>query len=91
MHRLEETNQFKRDMKLCLKQGKDMAKLKAVTHLLLEGKPLPPRNRDHALVGDWKGHRDCHLAPDWVLIYHVDETKKVITYIRMGSHAEIFG
>ena len=64
--------QFRRDVKLAQRRGKDMAKLREVILLLIEGGPLPPRYTDHPLSGDWKHFRDCHLEPDWLLIYKVD-------------------
>lgn len=67
-----------------------MDKFRAIHELLVEGAPLPERNRDHSLSGDWEGYRECHLEPDWLLIYRVDEACEVLEYIRMGSHAELF-
>ena len=67
-----------------------MALFKALNELLLAGETLPTRYRDHALIGNWQGHRDCHLAPDWLLIYRIDEAAQEIEYVRMGSHADIF-
>ena len=61
--------QFRRDVKLAQKRGKDMAKLREVILLLIEGTPLPPRWKDHPLGGNWKHYRDCHIEPDWLLIY----------------------
>ncbi len=69
MRNLVSGAQFRRDVKLAQKRGKDMAKLREVILLLVEGSPLPPRFRDHRLGGDWKHYRDCHIEPDWVLIY----------------------
>ncbi len=62
------TTQFRRDMKTIAKRGYDMQKLHRIISTLLEGKPLPIRCRDHALIGQWSDHRDCHIAPDWLLI-----------------------
>jgi mRNA interferase YafQ len=59
--------QFRRDVKLAQKRGKDMAKLRDVILLLVDGSPLPPRYKDHALSGEWRHFRDCHLEPDWLL------------------------
>ncbi len=59
--------QFRRDVKLAQKRGKNMAKLREVILLLIEGSPLPARCRDHPLTGKWKHYRDCHLEPDWLL------------------------
>jgi mRNA interferase YafQ len=82
------TGQFKRDVKLAQKRGKDMDKLKRVVGLLLEGSPLPRELGDHPLKGEWKECRDCHLEPDWLLIYSIEG--EVVTFERTGSHADIF-
>lgn len=91
MYFLEETTQFRRDMKRCLKQKKDLSVLKTITVRLLNGEKLAAKYRDHPLSGDWKHYRECHLAPDWLLIYHVNTTEKIVTYTRIGSHSELFG
>ena len=59
--------------------------------LLAMGQPLPERNRDHALTGDWVGHRECHIQSDWLLIYRVEEDVLVLTMTRTGTHSELFG
>jgi mRNA interferase YafQ len=84
--------QFKKDIKNLKKSGvKDMEKLKAVVRKLIDGKPLEGRYRDHALSGHLKGHRDCHIEPDWLLIYLLDRETQEITFVRTGSHSELFG
>lgn len=83
------TGQFKRDVKLAKKSGKDMSKLRQVIGLLLDGSPLPPELRDHPLKGEWKLSRDCHIEPDWILIYSIEGD--VACFERTGSHADIFG
>lgn len=88
MLEIRQSTRFRRDVKLCQKQGKNMDKFKAVHELLVAGKPLPDKNRDHALTGEWRGFRECHLEPDWLLIYQVVDG--VLGYARMGSHAELF-
>jgi mRNA interferase YafQ len=90
MYGFTRSSQFRRDVKLCVRQGKDMDKFKAVHELLVARKPLPQKNRDHPLTGNWRGYRDCHLEPDWLLIYSVNEKDKLIEYVRMGSHSELF-
>lgn len=82
------SGQFKRDVKRAGKRGKDLKKLRALLILLIAGEPLPPRCRDHALKGGWKGCRDAHIEPDWLLIYRIvgDE----LQLVRTGSHADIF-
>ena len=90
MYHVRTTAQFRRDVKRCQRQGKDMSLFKAVNEILIAGGKLPEKYRDHALVGNWKGHRDCHIAPDWLLLYRIDEDAKEIEYVRMGSHADLF-
>ena len=83
------TGQFKRDVKLAKKRGKDMGNLRRVIRLLLAGQPLPRELGDHPLKGEWKPSRDLHIEPDWVLIYCVDG--EVVRFERTGTHADLFG
>lgn len=86
------TGQFKRDVKRIEKSGnKDMEKLKAVVRTLIAGQPLESSCRDHGLAGDLKGYRDCHIEPDWILIYRIGREAQEITFVRTGSHADLFG
>jgi mRNA interferase YafQ len=64
--------QFRRDVKLSQRRSKDMAKLCELILVLSQGNPLPPRHTDHRLAGAWKHHRECHLEPDWLLVYKID-------------------
>lgn len=80
--------QFKRDVRLAEKRGKDMAKLRNLIRLLAEDAPLPPRYRDHALSGGWKHFRDCHIEPDWLVLYKIDGNDVYLT--RTGTHADLF-
>lgn len=80
--------QFRRDVKLAEKRSKDMTKLRDVILLLTEGSPLPPRCNDHPLGGDWKHYRDCHIEPDWLLIYKVDG--EALHLVRTGTHSDLF-
>ncbi len=82
------SSQFKRDVKLAERRGKDMSKLRELILLLVEGAPLPPRYRDHSLSGDWKHHRDCHIEPDWLLLYKIDGNDLYL--VRTGTHADLF-
>lgn len=84
------TTKFKRDVKRCEKQGKNMSIFKQVAKQLVQSELLSSKYKDHALTGNWKGHRDCHLEPDWLLIYKIDTIKKELIFVRMGSHAELF-
>ena len=67
------TNQFKKDYKLALKRHLDVDLLDNIIRTLSRGEPLPEKNRDHALTGDWIGHRECHIQPDWLLIYRIED------------------
>jgi mRNA interferase YafQ len=80
--------QFRRDVKLARKRGKDMAKLRQTLLLLVEGKPLPPQYKDHLLGGEWNHHRDCHIEPDWLLIYKVEGDELYL--VRTGTHSDLF-
>ena len=85
---LAQTKQFKKDVKRMQKRGKDLAKIKAVIDLLLAEEPLPPKNRDHHLGGNWIGRRDCHIEPDWILIYK--PTGDELLLERTGTHSDLF-
>ncbi len=80
--------QFKRDVKRVQKRGKDMARLKVLLTLLVEQSPLPAAYLDHPLRGDWKGYRDAHIEPDWLLLYRVEGEE--LHLARTGSHADLF-
>jgi mRNA interferase YafQ len=86
--KISQPAQFKRDVKQLAKRGKDLGKLKSVIELLVEGSLLPPKLRDHALAGDRKGWRDCHIEPDWLLIYKLLPDELVLG--RTGSHSDLF-
>lgn len=90
MYEIEVTNRFIKDLKLARKRNLDENKLNDIVKLLANGDPLPEKNRDHALVGDYKGCRECHITPDWLLIYSVEDVLKIITLIRTGSHSDLF-
>lgn len=86
------TGQFKRDYKLAMKRGCDRKKLEAVIDLLCREGTLPPSYRDHALVNsrNYKGMRECHIQPDWLLVYQILEKKLVLKLIRTGSYSDLF-
>jgi mRNA interferase YafQ len=83
------TGQFKKDYKRAKKQGKPLDDLRSVVEKLAGRTPLPPKNRDHPLSGRWHKHRECHIAPDWLLIYRTDGDDLILE--RTGSHSEPFG
>lgn len=84
------TGQFKRDLKLAKKQGKNIDKLFDVISTIAEGKKLDEKYRDHNLSGDYAGCRECHVEPDWLLIYEVMENILVLMLYRVGTHSELF-
>jgi len=84
------TAQFKKDVKRAGKWGKDAAELKAVLELLIEGGPLPPEYRDHPLRGEFAGSRDCHIQPDWILIYTLTAKETHVRFERTGTHSDLF-
>ena len=84
------TGQFKKDLKLSQKQGKDVDKLFAVVEKLANGELLEDKYRDHTLTGDYKGCRECHIEPDWLLVYEIFDDVLVLLLNRVGSHSELF-
>jgi mRNA interferase YafQ len=84
------TNQFKKDLKLAKKQGKDIERLYAVIEKLADEEPLEQKYRDHELSGNFKGCRECHVEPDWLLIYEVMDDILVLMLYRVGSHSTLF-
>ena len=84
------TSQFKKDFKLAKRRGLDETKLTQVVELLANGEPLPDQYHDHALGGVWSKHRECHIEPDWLLIYFEVEETLVLTLVRTGSHSDLF-
>lgn len=88
MKAVYQTRQFKKDLKLIVKRGKEIEKLKVVIRKLVEGIELDERQRDQALTGKWAGSRDCHIEPDWILIYRVSEEDLFLE--RTGTHSDLF-
>jgi mRNA interferase YafQ len=82
------SGQFKRDIKRAEKRGKDLNKLKDLVRLLIAGRTLPARYKDHALKGGWTSFRDAHIEPDWLMIYKIDGN--VLRFERTGTHADLF-
>lgn len=87
---LKPTTQFKRDLKKAQKQNKNLDLLNKVLQQLAEGIPLPEKNRDHALTGNYAGCRECHIQPDWLLIYEIAGDTLFLYLTRTGSHSELF-
>jgi len=81
------TTKFEKDLRRVKKQGKDLDRLEAIVDLLQTQQALPPHCRPHPLRGNWAGHWDCHIEPDWLLFYRVTEAELIL--VRTGSHAEL--
>lgn len=84
------TNQFKKDLKLAKKQNKNLDELFEVVRILADGGTLGARYRDHDLSGNYKGTRECHIEPDWLLIYEIRDKVLVLMLYRLGTHSELF-
>ena len=82
-------SRFKKDYKKLKSSGKDLNKLRVVIELLVQGNDLPPKNRDHFLIGKYKDFRECHIEPDWLMIYKLTPAELIL--VRTGSHSELFG
>jgi mRNA interferase YafQ len=82
------THRFDKDLKLVAKRGKNLAKMKSIMNLLIAREPI--KNRDHQLVGNYANRKECHIEPDWLLIYKVDDVKQEIIFERTGTHSDLF-
>ena len=90
-YEIQRTAQFKKDYKLAVKRGCKIDKLYRVISLLAEGETLPPEYRDHPLLGKlYVGYRECHIEPDWLLVYKITESVLVLTLYRTGTHSDLF-
>ena len=85
------TTQFKKDFKLAMKRSMIIELLEEVIAMLAMGETLPDKHKDHALTGNWVGHRECHILPDWLLIYRIEDEVLVLTLARTGTHSDLFG
>lgn len=87
---IKHTTQFKKGYKLAMRRGLDIALLDEVIIKLANGEKLDERFRDHALSGKWSKYRECHIQPDWLLVYHINENILVLTLSRTGTHSDLF-
>jgi mRNA interferase YafQ len=85
---LIQTNAYRRDIRKLVRQGKNLEELYTVLEMLVIEQPLPIKYRDHVLIGNWRGRRECHIRPDWLLIYKIEE--QTLYLERSGSHSELF-
>jgi mRNA interferase YafQ len=84
------TSRFRKDYKLMEKRNLDMSLLDEIIAKLAQGIPLPSSNRDHELTGNYAEHRECHVQPDWLLIYRIEKDVLVLTLTRTGTHSDLF-
>ncbi len=87
---LRRATQFKKDLKKAIKQGKNLEKLASLIDFLQHERPLPKKYQDHQLTGNWFHYRECHITPDWLLIYAINHETQEVYLARLGSHAELF-
>ena len=90
MLKIVASNQFKKDLKQSKKRGFDIVKLQEVVSILVTGKTLDEKFRDHGLSGKYRGFRECHIEPDWLLIYRIDQDVLELFLLRTGTHSDLF-
>ena len=90
MLKIVRSNRFMKDLKLALKRGYDLNELSKVVNLLANRKTLPIKYKDHALSDDYSNFRECHIKPDWLLIYHIDDEELELFLLRTGTHSDLF-
>ncbi len=88
-YKLKITNSFKRDYKKMIKRGVDPRLMQAVVDTLLNGDKLPEKNKDHELRGEWLGYRECHIQPDWLMVYRIKNDILTLTLSRTGTHSDL--
>ena len=89
-YQIEITSRFKRDYKLAVKRGLDIKLMEDVITILADGGQLLDKHKDHALCGNWDGYRECHIAPDRLLVYKVSDDVMILVLVRTGSHNDLF-
>lgn len=90
MYQVKFTNKFKKSYKLMKKRGYDMKLLESIIDTLRQGKKLEAKHRNHALTGDFRGYHECHIKPDWLLVYLIENDILTLTMINTGSHSDLF-
>ena len=90
MYRIVTTGKFKKDLKTIMKRGYNMKLMDDVVTKLSKGEKLPEKKKDHALIGNYVGKRECHITPDWLLIYEIDNGNLILYLTRTGTHADLF-
>lgn len=90
MYRIVATGKFKKDLKLLIKRGYNMKLMDDIVTKLSNGEKLPEKNKDHALIGNYVGKRGCHITPDWLLVYEIDNGNLILFLTRTGTHSDLF-
>lgn len=90
MYKLRPTTKFQKDLKRAQKRGYDLSLLTEILKKLVNGEILPEKNRDHPLTGNYTGCRECHVAPDWLLIYEISHDELILYLTRTGTHSDLF-
>jgi len=83
-------SKFKKDRRRAKKRGKDIENLRRIVNTLASEKELHPMYKEHLLTGNWVGHRECHIEPDWLLIYRIDRSSNTLVLVRTGTHSDLF-
>lgn len=90
MLKIQYQSKFKKDYKKIIKRGYNQEDFKTVINILVSGNPLPEKYKDHSLSGNYIGFRECHINPDWLLIYRIDNDILTLTLVRTGTHSDLF-
>lgn len=89
-YNIRPTNKFQKDLKRAQARGYNISLLTDIIKKLADGTPLSPKNKDHALIGDYIGFRECHITPDWLLIYEISDEDLILFLTRTGTHSDLF-
>ena len=90
MYNIVATNKFKKDLKLAIKRGDNISLLNDIVEKLAKGEKLPDKNKDHNLIGNYLGCRECHITSDWLLIYEICDNELILYLTRTGTHSDLF-
>ncbi|MBR1438578.1 MAG: type II toxin-antitoxin system YafQ family toxin [Synergistaceae bacterium] len=91
MYTVRTSKRYRRELKKVISRGKDIGKLEEVINILASGEKLPQKYSDHPLSGDWKGFRECHIEPNWLLVYSIHDDILVLVLMSTGTHSDVFG
>lgn len=91
MLEIKQTNSFKKELKLLKKRNYNLELMTPIVNKLASGEKLEKKYKDHELSGNFKGYRECHIQPDWLLIYTIDNNELILTLTRTGTHSDLFG